>query len=111
MFLFINLISAKSTLQFLSLNEEFSSFKFSNNWIIGSWSSFAACCIAMSKGCRFYKDLIPLSLADLSASEADFLSKNVKTIEANPLWYASYFGLLAILKALSLKTLSDSVLS
>ena len=33
---------------------------------------------------------------DLSVSDADFLSKNLQTIEAGSLWYPSYLGFLAI---------------
>ena len=40
----------------------------------------------------------------------DFLSKNLQTIEADPHWYPSYFGYLAILNVLSLKTVSAAVL-
>ena len=40
----------------------------------------------------------------------DFLSKNLLTIEASPLWYPSYLGCLAILNALSLNILSETVL-
>ena len=68
----------------------FSSFKFSSNCL---WSSSASC----------WFDITPLQL--------HFLSKNVCTIEANPLWWPSYFGLLAIAKALDPKTLSGCVLS
>ena len=39
----------------------------------------------------------------------DFLSKNLKTIDASPRWYPSYLGSLAILNAFSLKTLSAAV--
>ena len=41
---------------------------------------------------------------------ADYFLKNLYTIEASPLWYLSYLGFLAILNALSLKTLSEAVL-
>ena len=39
-----------------------------------------------------------------------FLSKNLKTIEARPLWYQSYFGFLAVLNAFSCNILSEAVL-
>ena len=51
---------------------------------------------------RIFKDLMQLIL--------DLLSKDLLTIETNPLSYTSYFGFLAILEASSLKILSDSVL-
>ena len=40
----------------------------------------------------------------------DFLSKNLYTIEPNPLWYPSYFWSLGILNAVFLSTLSAMVL-
>ena len=40
----------------------------------------------------------------------DFLPKNLYTIDPSPRWYPSYLGFLAILNALSLKTLSEAVL-
>ena len=39
----------------------------------------------------------------------DFLPKNLKTIEARPLWYPSFIGVLAILNGLSCNTLSEAV--
>ena len=54
--------------------------------------------------CSFFK----ISL--LTPPLLDFLSKNLKTVEARPLWYPSYFEILAKLNALSLKTLSEAVL-
>ena len=47
-------------------------------------------------------------LASLWAVYPAFLSKNLQTTEATPLWYPSYFGLLAILNALSYNALSET---
>ena len=59
-------------------------------------------------------DSIANSLLDsnsiLTQLPADYLLKNLYTTEASPLWYLSYLGVLAILNALSLKTLSEAVL-
>ena len=40
----------------------------------------------------------------------DFVSEILKTIDVSPHWYLSYFGLLAILNALSCKNPSEAVL-
>ena len=59
--LLINCMSAKSTQQILSLNNEYTLL------IIGVWGS--------SSSCWFGLNLIPLPGVDLSTSEAVFLSK------------------------------------
>ena len=70
--------------------------------INGLWSSYASCWFGI--------DLTPLPEVDLSTNEVEFLSKNLQTIEARPLWYLSYVRALAILNALSLKTSFEAVL-
>ena len=47
-------------------------------------------------------------LASLWVVYPAFLSKSLQTTEATPLWYPSYFGLLAILNALSYNALSET---
>ena len=63
---------------------------------------------------NYWFDIFPFLTAspeaDLSASEADFLSKNLKTIEARSLLYPSYFEFLVILNASSCNVLSEAVL-
>ena len=44
----------------------------------------------------------------LTPPPEDFFSKNLQSIETRPLSFASYFGFLAILNALYLKTLSEA---
>ena len=46
----------------------------------------------------------------LTLLPVDFLSKNMYTTEASPLWYSSYLGFLAILNVLFLQILSGAVL-
>ena len=84
--LLINCKSAKSAPQILSLIEEYT-FLFVIFLIIGLCNSSAKC-----KFC-FVSLLLTIPLS------SDFLSKNLYTIEARPIWYPSYLGFLAILNA------------
>ena len=93
---------AKSTPQILPLNVEYTVL-FLKFLIIGLCNSSANCWF-----CVIW--FLIADLVDLFASEGDFLSKNLKTIEATSLWYPTYFGFLTVFNALSLKTLSEAAL-
>ena len=70
--------------------------------MIGLWSSSATWMFLLLASCKAEDKGRPLP--------CDFLSKNLYTIEANPLWYSSCFWSLEILNALSLSNLSAAVL-
>ena len=95
--LLINCISARSAPHILSTKDE-CTFLFSNFLIIGLCNSSAICLL----------DIISFLIAPAEA----FLSKKIykPLIEASPRWYLSCFAFLAILNALSRKTLSAIVL-
>ena len=65
--------------QIMSLKDEYTFSFFFNFFIIGLVNFSANCYVAKSKRRWFclIADLKPLSLADLSTSEADVVSKNV----------------------------------
>ena len=70
---------------------------------------FPNCLCKSSADCWF--NIISLSIAQPEVFEpANFLLKDLQTIEASPHLYPSYFGFLAILTALSRETLLETLL-
>ena len=97
--LLINCILARARPQILSIKGE-CTFYLSNFLIIG---------LRNYSGNSWFYIISVLRIPPEVLAPEDFQSRYLPTVEERPVWYPSYFALLAVLNVFSRNTLSDAV--